>query len=306
MSVRYPVIRVRADDGRLKVLDGLILCFFIPRQHSEIKQAVWHALRSYQEAIPAGALGWYVDPEGEVQPLDEGGWKHIREKTLERPWAQACHVDLLQREEDVGGYNFEYAGYQLDPTCSHDDKAASSIAFSFPTEYLSEHGTEKVRALAIELGRGLPFSFGYASMALVSPEGRWYAQRRQLFPLISRYWGLDFYHLKITSRCIGTGARGAYWLTFLGEPLLGQLGGAEVLRHQLAFPEVSVQPLEGERLLLTLGKDPSPLDTQEELDLSAFQTLARLLEPYFPEEKVGLSYLIDNGDMGRWLRRFCL
>jgi hypothetical protein len=305
MTVRYPVIRVRADDGQLEVHDGLLLCFFIRRRHSEIKSAVWRSLQIYLNAIPSGALGWYMDPEGETLPLDGGGWAHIHAKILDRPWAQACHVELLQLEQEVGDYNFEYSGYELDPLCFHDEKAACAIAFSLPTEYLLEQGPEKVRALALELSRDLPFSFGYASLALVSPSGRWYAQRRQLLPLLSRYWGLDLYNLQRTSRCIGTGARGAYWLTFLGEPLLGQLGGTEVLRRQLDFPEVSFQPLEGERLLLTLGECPSPLDTQEELDFSAFRALARLLEPYFPEEKRGLSSLLDNGDMGRWLRR-CL
>ncbi|MFY0565636.1 type VI immunity family protein [Archangium lansingense] len=305
MSGRYPVIQVRTEEGHLKVRDGLVLCFFMRCNHTEIAQAVWRSLQAYLHAIPSGSLGWYVDPDGDTQPLDDNGWKHIREKILERPWAMACHVDLWQLEYEVGGYNFEYSGYQLDPLCVHDVRAACAIAFSLPTEYLLEHGPEKVRALALELSRELPFSFGYASFALVSPSGRWYPHRMKLFPLLERYLGLDLYHVQITSRCIGTGARGAYWLTFLGQPLLGQLGGLEGLRGELPFPEVSFQPLEGERLLLTLGEWPDPLDTRDELYLPPYRVLARLLEPYFPEEKLGLTSLLDTQNMGRWLRRFC-
>ncbi|MFY0573955.1 type VI immunity family protein [Cystobacter fuscus] len=124
--------------------------------------------------------------------------------------------------------------------------------------------------------------------------------------LLERYRGFDLYHLGTTSRVIGTGARGAYWLTFLGEPLLSQLGGLEVLRRELAFPEVSFESLDGERLLLTLGEWPSPMDIRERISRPHFRALARLLEPYFPEEKIGLTSLLENRNMARWLRRFLL
>jgi hypothetical protein len=306
MSERYPVVQVRGIGGQFTVRDGLVLCFFMRRKYTDIAQTVWLALQTYLRAIPSGSLGWYVDQEGDMQLLDEQGWIHIREKILNRPRAHACHVQLWQRDEGVGGYNFEYDGYQLDSVLLNDEKAASAIAFSLPTEYLLEHGPEKVRALALELSRDLPISFGYVSLAFVSPSGRWYSVRRELLHLIERYRGMDLYHLGKTSRCIGTGARGAYWLTFLGQPLLEQLGGLEVLRRELAFPEVSFQPLEGERLLLTLGEWPSPMDVREFVDRPHFRALAHLLEPYFPEEKIGLTSLLDNRNMGRWLRRFCL
>ncbi|WNG21949.1 DUF3396 domain-containing protein [Cystobacter fuscus] len=300
------MVQVRGVDGQPTVRDGLILCFFMRRKYKEIAQSVWLSLQTYLRAIPSGALGWYVDQEGELQLLDEQGWTHTREVFLNRPWAQACHVQLLQLESGAGGYNFEYDGYEIDPLCDYDEKAACAIAFSLPTEYLLEHGPDKVRALALELSRDLPFSFGYASLAFVSPSGQWYSVRRELLPLLERYRGFDLYHLGMTSRVIGTGARGAYWLTFLGQPLLSQLGGLEVLRRELSFPEVSFEPLEGERLLLTLGEWPSPMDVREHIVRPHFRALAQLLEPYFPEEKIGLTSLLENRNMARWLRRFCL
>ncbi|MFY0573953.1 type VI immunity family protein [Cystobacter fuscus] len=306
MSERYPVVQVRGVYGHLTVRDGLVLCFFVRRRYPEIAQAVWLALQTYLRAIPSGSLGWYVDQQGDMQLLDEQGWMYINEKILNRPRNHACHVELLQFDIGVEGYNFEYDGYQLDSQLLNDEKAACAIAFSLPTEYLLDHGADKVRALALELSRDLPFSFGYASLAFVAPSGQWYSVRRELLPLLERYRGFDLYHLGTTSRVIGTGARGAYWLTFLGEPLLSQLGGLEVLRRELAFPEVSFEPLDGERLLLTLGEWPSPMDIRERISRPHFRALAQLLEPYFPEEKIGLTSLLENRNMARWLRRFCL
>ena len=305
MSERYPTIRVHADDGELVVRDGIILCFFMRRSHHEVEQALWNALQTYRHAIHPRTLNWYGSPEGDTLPLDDKGWEHIRERILESPGAIGCQVELDELTGGTGGYNFEYHGVQLeDPFFAGNEGATSAVAFSFPTEYLLEHGPAHLRALALELARDLPFSFGYASFALVCP-GSWFRVRRQLLPLLERYLGLDIYSLLNTSMVIGTRARGAYWLTFLGQPLLGELGGLEVLRQKLAFPAVTFEPLEGERVLLTLGEWPDAIDTNQEPLVPHLRTLARLLEPFLCVDKIALTSLLDKQSIQRWLRRLC-
>ncbi len=137
------------------------------------------------------------------------------------------------------------------------------------------------------MARELRFSYGYASLAAVTPGGGWYPVRKELLALLRRYYGLDFYHLSKSSRAIGAGARGAYWLTFLGQPLLGQLGGADRLRQQLSFPEVSLQPMEDNRLLISLSEWPEALDTTLVQYVPQYHELACLLEPYLPDETMG-------------------
>ena len=308
MTERYPVIQIRTENNQLRVRDGIVVCFFMRRDHhTEIAQAVWNSLQTYVKAIPPGTLRWHGPLEGdEISPLDGEGWILIRESILNSPQAIACNIELFQSEHEVGGYSFEYHGYQLSSFLGEDERAVCSVCFSLPTEALLEHGPDKLRALALELSREFPFSFGYASLALLPPSGDWYPYRKQLLPILERYWGMDLCHLMTTSSSLGTGARGAYWLTFLGQPLLGRLGGLEALKSTLPFPEVSFQSLEGERLLLTLGQWPEAMDTREPLEVPHFRALARLLEPFFPEEEIGLVSLLDYRDMGRWLRRFCL
>ncbi|MDC0708576.1 DUF3396 domain-containing protein [Stigmatella sp. ncwal1] len=115
---------------------------------------------------------------------------------------------------------------------------------------------------------------------------------------------MDLYRLDETSRVIGTRARGAYWLTFLGQPLLGQLGGQEDLRQKLVFPEVSFQPMHGERLLITLGKWPDAIDTAKQTHVPQYRALAHLLEPFLYEERTGWISL-DKDNIRRWLLRLC-
>jgi hypothetical protein len=305
MRENFPSIHLRTKGGRLVARDGVVLCFFMRRPHGEIASAVWGALQTYRRAIPPQSLNWYGSDDGDSLALDDKGWEHLRKKMLERSWGDAWTVDLEEHGSEVGGYNFEYRGWRLDaPAFSHDADSACGVTFSFPTEYLLEHGAAQLRALALELARELPFTFGYASLALVSPRGLWYAARQELPGPLSRYLGLDLYHLDDTSMVIGTRARGAYWLTFLGQPLLGQLGGTEALRHSLPFPEVTFQSLEGERLLLTLGEWPDAIDTQKEVNVPQYRALALLLEPFLYEERTGW-FSLDKAHLRRWLRRLC-
>jgi hypothetical protein len=294
---------LRNAHGDLVVRDGIILCFFMRRSHGEVAASVWRALQAYHRAIPSRSLNWYVSPDGDMLPLDDKGWEHTRGKLLERPGAVEWLVSLSEDPGEAGGYHFEYDGRKLDdPLFSHDENATSGVSFSFPTEYLLEHGPAHLRALALELGRELPFSFGYASLAPVSHPGAWYAVLKDLIDLLHRYWGLDLHDLGEMSRNIGTGARGAAWLTFLGPPLLGQLGGIEGLKQQLAFPEVTLQPMEGERVLLTLGEWPDVLDTQKGAVPPRYRALARLLEPYLREERTDWPSL-NSGFAHGWCRR---
>lgn len=309
MRSDIPVIHLRNKLGLLRARDGVVICFFMRHSHSEVAAAVWRALQAYRRAIPPQALGWYTSPDGELLPLDDTGWEHTRQTLLERTWGGAWRVELAEQGSEAGGYHFEYCGRKLDAELfAQDEDATTGVLFTFPTKYLLEHGPARLQALALELASELPFSFGYASLAFVCLSGMWYGAKKELRELLSRYLGFDLYHLGSTSRAIGTRARGAYWLTFLGQPLLGQLGGVEGLRQKLPFEEVTVQPLAAERALITLGEWPEAIDTakkrEEQKLLPQYRALAHLLEPYLYEERTGF-FSLDPENMRRWLRRLC-
>jgi TseV toxin immunity protein TsiV len=313
MRERLPTLRVRAPNGFPLARDGIILCFFMRRSHAEVGPAVWRALQTYLHAIPPHTLSWYITSEGGILPLDEESWKQTREDILE-PCRVSRSAHLHEQHDGTSGYNFEYQGRQLDaPIFARDENSTCAVLFTLPTEYLVEHGPARVRALALELARELPFSFGYASFALLVHKLEWYVARDTVRELRDRYQGLDVYNLELTSRSIGTHARGAYWLTFLGQPLLSQLGGPASVRQRLALPDVSVEPLDDERLLLTLGEWPEAIDTQHERPPPQLLALGQLLKPFLYEEKVTAWFFSDSTpdteetweDMRRWIHRFC-
>ena len=122
--------------------------------------------------------------------------------------------------------------------------------------------------------------------------------------LLARYLGLDVYSVGRASSVIGTHGLGPHWLTFLGQPLLGRLGGTEALRRELSFPEASLLPMDGDRLLITLGDEPSPIDTKEGAIPPQYLALGRMLKPFMFEYRGDLNGI--QHDMNRWRRRLCL
>lgn len=307
-----PTLRALVNDrDEVAARDGIVLCFFMHRSHGAVAHAVWRALQTYRRAIPPHALDWYPDDNGDYQTLDAKGWGRAQERLLDRCWPYRCSVELNEYCDAASTYNFEYHGAWLDTAGVYNNEDPTcAVSFTLPTEYLMEHGPAHVRSLALELARELPLSFGYASFALVANSGQWFAGRRAVLELRDRYTGLDIYKLGETASRIGTRARGAYWLTFLGYPLLGRLGGSEHLRRLLPFPDVSRQalpPLEGERVLLTLGEGPEAIDTlNQERPSPSLVALARLLERFLHEEERNWFRIFgDPEEMRRWTRRLC-
>ena len=82
----------------------------------------------------------------------------------------------------------------------------------------------------------------------------------------------------------------------------------EGLRQKLPFEEVSLQPLEAGRVLITLSPWPEAIDTakkgEEQRLLPRYRALAHLLEPHLYEERDGF-FSQDPENMRRWLRRLC-
>ena len=300
MSEHYPRVRIAAEHGELLVRDGLTICFYLRRSHQEVAQAVLRSLESYLRVVGEDSLGWYVDTEGEMQRLEGEGWKHIRRELLE---ARSPMIQLRESPGGASAYAFEYHGKWLeDPRRAQASQAVSAACFWLPTEFLEAHGPERVRALALEMAALLPFGSGHAGLSfnaltgLLSGPEPW---RRMAF----RYPGMDLLELGELSLHLGARVRAPHWLTFLGQPVVGELGGAEGLRARLSSPGTAVESLEGDRIAVTLGHGPEAGDLEAGRDLPRYRELARVLEPWLYQRPVAPRDLSAE-HRRRWERRF--
>ncbi|WP_257451381.1 DUF3396 domain-containing protein [Archangium lipolyticum] len=293
--VRIPQIRLHAEHGALVVREGFSICFYIRRSHREIAPAVMHSLDTYLHAVGPRALGWYVDPEGDWQELDATGWTHVRDKLHK----SSPILKLRDTPSGAGQYELNYHGKSLDaPLFVDNPDAVCALSFWLPSEYLEEHGPAHVRELALELAAPLPINSGHAGPAFnflfMPPEFR---------SLCFRYPGMDVCSPMDVSWSIGTRVRGPHWLTFLGQPVLGEVGGSAGLRTRLSSPGITVQEMDGERAVVTLGESPEAGDTEQGRDLPLHRELARVLEPWLYQQRIPWSGFTQE-DMRRWERRF--
>jgi len=301
MNNHYPRIRVHTSTGYLAIREGLSFTFYMRRPHHEVAPALLRSLDAYCSAVGPEALSLYSDQEGDFHEMDSAAWEQFRREMLADNQL-IFHLKEAARNEQ--GYEFRYHGKVLDEaSLALEPDAVSVVSFWLPTEYLEEHGPRRVRELALELAAPLPFCSGQGGLNFnceLAYPGVWRAVRRLCF----RYPGMDIPWVNRAAWHIGTRVRGAAWLTFLGQPVLGELGGVEGLRSRLHSPETTVQSLEGERAVVTLGPWPEAGDTEQGNTLPAYRELARVLEPWLYHEPPVQDDDFTSEDMLRWERRF--
>ncbi|KFE66240.1 DUF3396 domain-containing protein [Hyalangium minutum] len=301
MTEHYPRIRVRAEGGMLLVREGLSLHFHMRRSHEEVAPSLLRALETYVKAVGPETLRWYYDPDGEPQPLDEHGWEQARRELL----GPGSPVIQLDDDSTENRYRFEYHGKDLKaPAVKRKPDAVCSALFWLPTEFLEEHGPERVRELASALAAPLPLGSGHGGLSF-NADYSLLGARHEVAQHWLRYPGFDVYDSpNFHSWKVGTRVRGPHWLTFLGQPVLGALGGAEGLRSRLQSPGTTVQELAGDKVLITLGAWPEAGDTQQGDTLPAYRELARVLEPWLYVDEDPRMLGQSEEDTRRWKRRF--
>lgn len=301
MTEHHPRIRVQTEDGYVVIRDGLIFRFFLHRSHKGLGPAVLQALKVFMEAVGRETLTTYPDMEGYWRQLNGDAWERIQRDLLE---TAGPYVTLASDSNGMSEFSFEYKGISKeDPGPFAGPERACIATFMLTTEYLEQHGPARVRELALELASLLPFNSGYASLsfnAIMDLLG----VRRRVRSMCFRYPGMDVLEDSVAWD-IGTRVPGAYWLTFLGQPVLGELGGVEGLRARLSSPGTTVQHLPGDRAVVTLGQWPEAGDMEAGKDLPAYRELARVLEPWLYHDP-GTVFAHDfiPEDKRRWERRF--
>jgi hypothetical protein len=330
MTEHYPRIRRHGPTPlgeQLLLREVVRISFYMPYDHRELAAGVERALDAYLRVVGQGpeTVCYWEDTEGEGDrfPLKEGGGGLFR--SWLRPSTTWRFLDELKEETELfrrrtkkgfevcisltggattpSGYAFYYEARL--PWRSPPEGSVSVLSATLPTEYLEEHGPIRMRELAMELASHLRFSTGHAGLAF-----EFLKSRRTLLPELReevfRHPGLDVPRMHIWPE-IGTRVAGVHWLNFLAQPVLGEVGGAESLRARLHSPETTVQEMDGERVVVTLGEWPEAGDLTRGHDLPAYRELARVLEPWLKEFSPTYANAwrgYTEEEVRRWWRRF--
>src|SRR6185295_1520157 len=78
----------------------------------------------------------------------------------------------------------------------------------------------------------------------------------------------------------GTRIRTPAWMTFVGQPVLGEVGGVAGLRARLRSPGPTVEEAGQDRALVIMDEWPELGDFQKGETLPAYRDLAKAVEPW--------------------------
>jgi hypothetical protein len=297
---RIPIVRCQAKNGALLVREGLNITFYLRQAHEDVVQAMLASLETYLRAVGPNVLGWYPDLEGDWQELDAKGWDTIRQNAMRG----SPHLLLSDTPGGASQYAFEYYGKSPHtPWVIQKPDAVCAVEFFLPTNILEEQGSGWVRKLAFELAVLLPFASGHAGLAF-SALTQLVGVSRWIQPQRTRYPGMYVPELEDCSWHLGTRVPDVNWLTFLGPPVLEALGGTSSLRARLTSPDTSVQALDSERAVVTLGAWPDAGDTEQGHPLPLHRELARVLEPWLYRRRYFGHDPEEEAELRRFERRF--
>lgn len=348
MTPHYPRLRLRGiPPGHWKFHEGepprprceflardvFRLAFYLPHDHSDIAEGVLHAVNSYIQAVGEGPKTInhvYLGGNDEGAPLTQEWWGYIRNILQpQRRWhfpddfsdADARRVEKRGYQTRLiltGGINGSN-GYQLEyqariPYRSPSPNTVSLLTATLPTEFLEAHGATSVRALALEMASRLRFASGHAGLAL-SLYSSLRISYETLRTELLRYPGVDLRTAWLAPHRMGLQIDGVHWLNFLAQPVLGELGGVATLRSRLHAPETTVQELDEDRVVISLGDCPTAGDLSVGQNLPAYRELAQLLNPWleplhlshetlFVEPPRYTALRFTEEEARRWWRRF--
>ncbi|MDC0708575.1 DUF3396 domain-containing protein [Stigmatella sp. ncwal1] len=300
MNEHYPRVRIFASHGAPILREGITICFYMRRSHHEVARAVQQSMDAYLRTVGPHTLAWYTGQD-DWQMLDAHSWDSLRHKFLEKPWP--C-LELKDDPAGVHGFGMEYYGKWFeDPRGLQEPDMVSALGFWLPTEFLEAQGPVAVRNLALELADPLPFCSGHAGLSFHAVHG-YRETEEKLSQLCLRYPGMDVTLLRTLSWKLGARVKGPAWLTFLGQPALGEVRGIDGLRARLFSPSTTVQQLQEERAIVTLGPWPKAGDTEAGDHLPAYRELASVLEPALYRSSEPWSPYFPKDTWQRWERRF--
>jgi hypothetical protein len=299
--MRYPRLRYYDKDGGLGASDALLMCFYMPHPNERIAPAVIRAVELFRERIRPYQLAWNNTGNGQAEPLDDASWERTRKKTLEAGPGRSGSLGLDGKLHGVDDLHVDYRGLSPVPLPWPERKDDVCVLYMrLPTEFLEERGPERVRALALELAGELPFSSGYVDFVLCAS---WAGDSVEALKLIRpRYRGVPL-ALSGATMHMNTWVDGVHWMNFLGQPVLGKLGGVSGLRERMMLPGGSIQEMTGDRVLITLGERPAVGDVEAGQTLPLHRALAQILEPYLYQRKPLFGNPVPE-ELLRWDRRF--
>jgi hypothetical protein len=302
------VIAHADTEGGMLVRDVVVLTFYAQRPFRDLAKPVAHVFQSWLSIVPKESLRWtMIGSNADMS-------KAVTRTSVDRCLDQLDPVKAERRQITafrIFGEEDENPRYRFYVVGNRDPRAAgptftSFVEMRFPSDFLRTFTIDRFVNFSRDCGQELPFDSGYAARALCrSDTGRVSKSGQIISGLALRHPGFDIPLNHAIRFRLGQQCRGAYWLTFLGTPILEKLGGADAFLAN-TDPQLSMTVLPG-GVMVRAGNEPEVGDVNRRKALPHLEKLARLLEPVTLFGDPTLENEVFDSDEGkreRWERRF--
>jgi hypothetical protein len=298
-------LRFKERSGTLFARSGLLLALFFDEEFPKAAPAIERCLDEWTAFIPDGVLAWALvgASADEYKALSTRRIAACRSQLDPQKASRRSlsHFRLVGPQMWAPDYAFRVDG---DKEVRPGGKSLNFIEVSFPESVLEAPGREEFVRHLLALAEKIPFQCGYAAPALIpGADSDLSKARAVLGPLGLRHHGYDLAQNDGSAFHMGGKCRGARWITFLGEPLIGELGGIETLRAKLGEgPEIETV---GSGIAIIASEEPEVGDVNRNDRVESLRKVAAAIEPVtlFNDKMLNLMFE-DVDDRDRWERRF--
>jgi len=268
-------------DGKTIVAPCFGIVLYTAENLSKHAEAVLGALHAFERFCPRNQWAWYrTENMTKRQRVTArtagllGGWL-----APGSPPKDTIAIDINTGTPDWGAtseFNFSVYGEEVDPVPHNID--ARWIYFTVPLSFVVDRLQELEQA-ALKLFDSLPFVSGFAGPMLEGSLYRERASQRFAWPTIMRFRGLEFCNAHSDCNAVAQdGMKTVSWLTFLGEGITSELGGATALGKRLA-PHAEVIALRT-GTCLKAGPRPELGDRHRGERLQNYEAVFKVCEPF--------------------------
>lgn len=232
----------------------------------------------------------YIEPRDWLPQVEDHRWSFI------------YHAG----EKAIDASHLEVSAYGRGSLSAENPLLASYILFQFPFAFFD--APEDFATLARAWSQRLRPDHGYAGFCLARSHGEEHGIASSYeYLLACRFPGLDIREPSFHSDRLGTGIKGADWLTILSDDYVDALGGKEIVKKDMG--EMPVLEYPG-GVVLQAGSGPQLGDDEQGIDIPEYRRVAAIVEPIRVKNYGGIHIgsaptpCFSNEGYMQWLARF--
>jgi Protein of unknown function (DUF3396) len=289
-------------------------------QHGHLvakREAALRVMQSFHETFKEDLTHWLPGTGGPKKPITKGQTPPLEQREELNYTGEWYGSDLFGYR--IGQTTSAPALLMAGISCVWDKQPEKNSHFeaNIPLSWAVANGFDRVRELVLGWSAQLSAVHGTAGISLLFDDGNGSSYLEYSYFLIKKFPGLDYennatFSVQVNSQRSGGvkpfKIRTISWLTILGDPIIAELGGRDIMRAALG-PDCPLFDYDGGTIIQAMPV-PELGSTEDGYIPEGYKKVAKLTKPVLFEGYSGSLFenlptpLDDHEETLKWLKRF--